>query len=861
MRDWWVLIFLFLVGTTLCPAEEMVGKTPTPEWVQSREVKKSENDDGSLHYYLVDLQRHLEEAQRYERYVVGLLNESGVEEYSQLTFEFQPEYEVLELHELSILRDGEIDDRLADAEVQILRREEGMEEQLYSGALTALVVLEDLRPGDVLSYAFSIRGANPVFGGHVHHFQRLGFGTPVDHLSRSIVWDPEKRKLAWKFHGPEVTGLQQSQRGELKQLLWEDQEVAAWNPEEGTPVWVFDYPWWEVSDYPSWEAFGEWAHPLFSKSEALPKEVAEVCESIRDMPGDDEQKILSVLRWVQKNIRYLGSFFGEHTHEPYRLEEICRRRFGDCKDKGMLTLAMLKELGYDASPALVNSSRRRGVESYLPGHGAFDHFVVCLHHGGKDYWLDPTATYRRGPLAEMFTPNYGKAFVVRHGEEDLTQVEPRGEQVDGIDVEEHFTVLSKQGGARLRVVTVATGAEADSLRSYLSERSREKVTQEYRDFYATSWVGIEASETVEVNDDETLNRIEVIEHYELPEFWQRDEDASKWNAWISPVCLRSRLRFPAMENRSSLYAQEYPLKFHERIEVDLPEEWQVEESEDVIEDPAFVYQGVVQKEGRRVILDHRFESRSGVVKSTKFRGFVKSMKRVEDNLPFQIWHTDESVVDQNEAAIAEGVESDVGLGKMIFAGGALVGSLLGVLVGLALWFWDPLGREATDDAPVGISGWLVLPTIGVVIGPFVSLIHVGSFYTILQDAAPILQAESGFGGWRLYIASGAFLNAFVFVIQVLLLVLLIQRRTSFPYVYLVVGVVGTIAGSVLIQLETGLDGMESDTSATGDLGRGVGTLVLWSAYMLMSQRVKATFDRRRAGSEPPPIPAQVEWEG
>jgi len=64
--------------------------------------------DGTL-YLLLDNQTYVPERQKQQRYtrlVMQALNQSGVDYISQLNLDFDPSYEKLTLHTLSILREG-----------------------------------------------------------------------------------------------------------------------------------------------------------------------------------------------------------------------------------------------------------------------------------------------------------------------------------------------------------------------------------------------------------------------------------------------------------------------------------------------------------------------------------------------------------------------------------------------------------------------------------------------------------------------------------------------------------------------------------------------------------------------------------
>ena len=56
-------------------------------------------------------------------------------------------------------------DRLRPEQIKVLQRETQLESQIYDGRLSVVLLLEDLRVGDVLEYAYTLRGQNPVLDG------------------------------------------------------------------------------------------------------------------------------------------------------------------------------------------------------------------------------------------------------------------------------------------------------------------------------------------------------------------------------------------------------------------------------------------------------------------------------------------------------------------------------------------------------------------------------------------------------------------------------------------------------------------------------------------------------------------------
>ncbi len=117
--------------------------------------------------------------------------------------------------------------------------------------------------------------------------------------------------------------------------------------------------------------------------------------------GESDDPLKAALEIAGKGIRYASYSTGKNTHLPHSIEHTLNNRYGDCKDKSTLLLAMLRELGIPAYAALVATERTQPSSLTVPSIGYFDHMVVCADIDGERCF-DPTDTYT-GPAT---TPDW-----------------------------------------------------------------------------------------------------------------------------------------------------------------------------------------------------------------------------------------------------------------------------------------------------------------------------------------------------------------------------------------------------------------------------------------------------------------------
>ncbi|MDV7401596.1 DUF3857 domain-containing protein, partial [Arthrospira platensis SPKY1] len=78
---------------------------------------------------------------------------------------FNPQHQRLLLHRVHLVRGDEVIDHTPTVRVRFLQRETELEQGVYSGVITAALLLEDVRVGDTLHLVYSVEGDNPVFAG------------------------------------------------------------------------------------------------------------------------------------------------------------------------------------------------------------------------------------------------------------------------------------------------------------------------------------------------------------------------------------------------------------------------------------------------------------------------------------------------------------------------------------------------------------------------------------------------------------------------------------------------------------------------------------------------------------------------
>ena len=101
----------------------------------------------------------------------------------------------------------------------------------------------------------------------------------------------------------------------------------------------------------SW--YADLVRPQFALDQPLERRAGAACS--RDLHGGPAKKSAAIQEFVLRSTHYVALEFGIYSYKPYPVSQIYARRFGDCKDKASLMIALLRAAGIEAEIALVRT--------------------------------------------------------------------------------------------------------------------------------------------------------------------------------------------------------------------------------------------------------------------------------------------------------------------------------------------------------------------------------------------------------------------------------------------------------------------------------------------------------------------------
>jgi hypothetical protein len=341
----------------------------------------------------------------------------------------------------------------------------------------------DLKPGDVVEVATRGYTALPIGDRGAPPFFFLDYaGGPSTH---PVLWNdvwiraPKRHPLYTAVTHTELGPADVHEKSVDKQgrnvehYLWKHPiEVP---PEPFQPKGTEIFPTIIGSQFQSWDEFAAWYKSGVDAFASVDPRVRRRAEEITKNKKTRDEKVVAIFNWIADQVKYVN-YVSAEAWLPNRPQNVLDRMQGDCDDKAMLLITMLKAIGVTEAQEVLVQTRYTGMPSLITAKGAvaplFDHGIAFLPAGGglPDRYLDATSPESRiGPLPSMdaraaairITPS-GTIPVV-----SLPAASPKEHGVHG----QWSFALRDDGSADVKVDEAHSGDSAFFLRTALKKQA------------------------------------------------------------------------------------------------------------------------------------------------------------------------------------------------------------------------------------------------------------------------------------------------------------------------------------------------------------------------------------------------------
>ena len=544
--------------------------------------------------------------------VVKILTERGVQNYDDIAIPHTPKAQYITVNVArTITPDGSVVEPPGEA-FNDVTPPGLLSYNLYSDSMWRVISMPALKPGVCIEYqvtledagAESVGSASWFWGGY--SFQ----STDPTLQSAYALRVPKGMDFKWKaIHcqlNPQILHEE-----ETSTYLWTYGETPALKKEYNMPATNDIVPRLSYSSVESWDAVYNWYRDVAKDRYTVDQAIEEMVEELTADLLTEDDKIRAIYHFVASQIRYVGIELGQGAYQPTPADQVLNVRYGDCKDKTTLMIAMLDLVGIEAFPAMLNPAPYQHIDPELPSLGQFSHLIAAIPRENGGYiWLDPTAD----------TCSYGDLPARNRGRKGFVIRSERGEFVDiPISTPESNRLVVDTEIALTEDGTVRGTMQIDTLGQYNIE-----ARLEYKQVSPSAWkdtlaVGLNKQfpgvrvDAVQISDLEDLNvPVQLNVAFTVEDYAEPVDNRLMFPLPIDEFSDYAEI-FAAIERQHPLDLS-YPMQMKKTIRIALPEGWRATFPKDVrLENRFASMERQCKLEGNRIHYEINFTIKESVI--------------------------------------------------------------------------------------------------------------------------------------------------------------------------------------------------------------------------------------------------------
>ena len=435
-----------------------------------------------------------------EYVVYKVLNQKGVDGWDGIGVEWAPWHEARPEIKVRVIGNDYSEHWLDPKQITEAPSRSG-EYKMYSDDKTLRAPFPAIAPGVVVEEEFVTRETSPFFSeGHVGW---VLIGREQATVLHSLAVFDAPLTLPLKTQTvllPELKAQRTESDGRVK-IVYDQGPMDGIDPAEpNLPSDVPHYPAIEFSTGASWQRLATEYSRIVDQTIDM-HAVKPLAEEITAGKKSREEKMAALLGYLGRDVRYTGIEFGEAALVPHAPAEVLAHKYGDCKDKATLLVALLRASGIEAYVALLNVGSRQNVPEDLPGMGLFDHAIVYVP-GSPALWFDATDPYAR--VGQLPAGDRGRLALVAAPSSTRLIRTPESGSRENVLYEERTLRLAENGPASVTEVSRPTGVFEGEFRDFYADRPDKEMREGLQNYVKGQYVA-EKLTTVDRSDPLDLN--------------------------------------------------------------------------------------------------------------------------------------------------------------------------------------------------------------------------------------------------------------------------------------------------------------------------------------------------------------------
>ena len=375
-------------------------RAPAPAWVKAAPIPAADpkHAEAPIQVLLLEGQTRFDAkgSDTYFQMVIKPQTVAGLQGFSTIALPWNIERGGMTIHAIEAIRDGKPIDLIGKKPFTILRRESKLENSRIDGVRTVMLPARGVELGDVIRIAATFREDRTALTARPEDLSKWSAPFPVTLMDRRL-FVPAGVDLKWRVGGnaPKPTITTTGEGTEYRFVARSVEPIKFAKNMRGR----------DMSDEIQFTAYSDWSEVAtghlglyeIARKSAVDSPLMREADKIAAATNDPRKRMMAALNLAQERVRYIALLLGEGAYKPAAADETWEARYGDCKAKSAMLLAILDRLGIKADAMYASAASSDAMADRLPSLEAFDHVIVKAVIDGQAYYLDATDYGQRVP--------------------------------------------------------------------------------------------------------------------------------------------------------------------------------------------------------------------------------------------------------------------------------------------------------------------------------------------------------------------------------------------------------------------------------------------------------------------------------
>lgn len=384
------------------------------------------------------------------------------------------------------------------------------------------------------------------------------------------------------------------------------------------------------ADWKTWNDVSAWYNKnYFAPQLVTTEKIARKAASLVAGSQTETQKIGKIYRFVE-GLRYVAIELGEGGYRPNFPQTVLERGYGDCKDKSILLISLLRSEKIEAKPVLLLTTDEGSVNPKFPSWD-FNHMIVKVTtRAGRVLWLDPTVNYCR-PGEIPYADQGANALVLNDDNTSTLESIPRSNYKDNKELVDMDIDLKSPTDAIFHIAITYKGEYNYSHRDMFSQKTRDQMFNYCKSLIADDYLNAEVTNYSLSNLDSVDSALTLRFDVKVPNAVTRQGDlvflhidpfklSDDWS-WLGESARRYNIEF------------NFPSTIEKKIQVTYPAgKYEIRNLPDdsILQTDGLYYEKDYHKDSTgKITAGERLEVRSKILKVQdldKIKNFVQAMQ-------------------------------------------------------------------------------------------------------------------------------------------------------------------------------------------------------------------------------------------